>query len=88
VPAHDLANRPEMVRTPRAPQRRRDALIEYPAHGEIEHAARIALMRELIELLDGFQILPKAWRLEFRIVQAEVIALELGVGPHAERPKP
>jgi len=72
-----------MVRTPRAPQRRRDALIEYPAHGEIEHAARIALMRELIELLDGFEILREARRLEFRVVQAEIVALELAVGPHA-----
>src|SRR6188472_1953177 len=88
MPAHHFTDRIELVGAPCAPQRRCDALIEHPPHGKVEHAARISLLSELIELLHGVEILPKARLLEFRVVQAEIIAGELRIGPHAARQKP
>ena len=67
----------------RAPKRRGDALIEHPAHREVDDALAIALLRQLIETLHCGEILRKARRLEFGIVAPEVIALELGFGAHA-----
>ena len=38
---------------------------------------------EVVELLDGLQILREPRRLEFRIVAAQIVAVERGAGIHA-----
>lgn len=45
-------------------------------------AAQGCLVRELVEPLNGSEVLRVAGWLEFRVQLPEIIALESGIGPH------
>src|SRR5439155_10747385 len=87
-PAVYFGDRCKLVGMARAPQRSCDALVQHPAHREMDDALAVAVLREQIQPLYGAQILVEAWRLEFRVVPAQVIAAELRVGPHPAREQP
>src|SRR6058998_1809702 len=48
-PAADSIDRPELLRTPRAPESYRDALIEHPANCQVNDALAVALAGEPVE---------------------------------------
>src|SRR5439155_5667198 len=49
-PAHDLVHRLDLRRVARSPQRDARAMVENPAHGEMDHAPAIALPSEIVEI--------------------------------------
>jgi hypothetical protein len=66
-----------------APQRAdRWALIEHPAYRERQHRFAKAFVCQLLEFIDGSEMLRVALTLEFRIDLAEVIAVEFGICGH------
>ena len=60
----------------RAPKRHADALVEHPAHGQVNDAPLEAIVRELVEPLNGGEVLRVAGWLEFRVQLPQIIALE------------
>src|SRR2546426_12012724 len=72
-PAGYFGDRCKLVGMARAPQRGRDALVQHPAHREMDDALAVAVLREQIQPLYGPKILVEAWRLEFRFGPARAV---------------
>jgi len=68
---------------PRAPERRHNALIEYPADGKVNDVLAIALYCELIQAFHRGEVLADARRLKFWVAPAEIIAIESRIRAHA-----
>ena len=64
APAADGIDGPQLVRIARAPKSGGDALIEYPAHGELNDAPAETRPGKPVEFLHCRQILRKARHLE------------------------
>ena len=65
----------------RAPKRRGDALVEHPAHREINHPLAVALLREAIEPLNRSKILSKPRGSEFGVGAAQIVAFKTQYRP-------
>src|SRR5258705_2892145 len=72
----------------RAPQRDRDALVQHPAHREMDDALAVADLRALIQPLYRVKILREARLLEFRVVPAQIVTAERRVRLHAAGEQP
>src|ERR1700686_1707298 len=66
-----------------APERDADALVEHPTYRQIDNAPVEAVLCQLIELLDGVEILGKTRRLKFGVDAPQIVALECSVRVHA-----
>src|SRR6202007_1836458 len=78
-PPEDLFDRKQLAGVTRPPQRRCRTLVENPARSQVDNPLAVALSGELIETPHGSEILGVAWRLEFRVRQSKIVALELRV---------
>ena len=58
-------------------------MIEHPTHRQVDHTPVEAALCELIELLDGLEILGESRRLKFWIDAPQIVTIERGVRPHA-----
>ena len=68
-PSHDLADRRQLVRPPRAPQSNsRVGAIDYPAQCEMNDVFAVSVVSKFLELLDRVKIVLKARSAEFRSV--------------------
>src|SRR5258706_10286961 len=65
------------------PKRSGDALVEHPADREMNDTLAEAFPGKLVEPLNSSQVLREAWRLEFRISAAQIVAFKYGIRPHA-----
>jgi len=72
----------ELIGVPGTPKGDADALIEHPAHRQLDHPAVIPAVRELIKFLHRTEVLRKARPLKFGVDVAQVIGGEQGVGAH------
>jgi len=75
-PAAHLVDQLQLAGVARAPQRRRDPLIERPANRQMDELPAEAPLGKLVELFHGSEVLAEARLLEFRIGAAKIIALE------------
>jgi hypothetical protein len=84
MPAGDAGGRRELIGAARAPQCDIPfAAIEYPSHGEMNHAPAVMFLREPVQSLDRGKVLFEARRDKFRIVFAQVVAGEAARSGHA-----
>jgi hypothetical protein len=77
APAHGLTDGRKLIGPTRSPQG--DicvAAIEHPANREMDDPLAVVVVGKAIERLDRGEILPKARRLKFRVVPAQVVAGE------------
>src|ERR1700722_10765185 len=75
-PAGDIVDGPQLIRTPRAPQRRGNALIEHPTNRQVNNALVETLPCKLIKLLHGGHILYEPRLHKFWVSTPQVVAIE------------
>ncbi len=80
-PAH-LIDRLQLIRMPCTPQCRRDALVEHPAHRQVNDTPAEAIPGQVIQLLHRRQILLKPGALKLGIATAQIIALKHRIRAH------
>jgi len=80
---HPRSGWPQLIRTPRAPQRRGNTLIEHPANRQVNNALAETLPGEPIQPLHGGHILCEPRLAEFRIAAPKIVAIEDRVRRHA-----
>jgi hypothetical protein len=69
----------QLIGVTAAPKCHADALVEHPAHGQVNHASVEVIPCELIELPNGCEVLCETGRLELRVESPQIVALEGGV---------
>jgi hypothetical protein len=82
-PSDHRVDRLELIGVACTPERRSDALIEHPPHGQMDHAPSVAPLRQAIEPLNCSKISSKARRLKFGILEATIVARKFCVGAHS-----
>src|SRR5580704_9677996 len=82
-PTRDLERRLQLIRVPAAPECNADALVQHPAHRQLDYATMETALRKFIKLLHCIEILRKARRLKLWIDAPQIVALEQGVRAHA-----
>src|SRR5205807_238786 len=88
LPTRQFVDRLQLIGMTRAPQRRGDALVEYPADRQMNDAFAETILGETIELLHGGEILCEPRLAELRIGAAKIIAVEFAVRSHASGQQP
>ena len=76
-PPEYLVDRLQLAGVARSPECRSRTPVEEPTHRQLDDPLAITLSGELIETPDSSEILQIARRLEFRVGQAKIVALEM-----------
>src|SRR5690349_4941614 len=76
-PSECLVDGLQLAGVARSPQCRSRALVEDPAHRQMDDGLAVAPSGELIETPDCSEILRVAWRPKFRVGQAKVVTLKM-----------